>query len=151
MGAFPLVGMDRNAWSKDFETDLIALSPREKHDSFSEWVTEKFIPAFHNRIGEKFKVSKGISRLTRADQFKRPIEEGGGLYNYEETLLHKICRIATTVIASILPLCSIIILYVVENNAVRLGVIVLLTALFSLALALMTNSRTIEIFAATSA
>jgi hypothetical protein len=66
-------------------------------------------------------------------------------------MLHKVGRIATTMIASILPLGSIIILYVVENNAVRLGIIVVLTALFSLALALMTNSRTIEIFAATSA
>jgi hypothetical protein len=63
----------------------------------------------------------------------------------------RIVRVVTTVVASILPLCSVIILYVVQSNASRLGIIVLLSALFSLALALMTDSRKIEIFAATSA
>jgi hypothetical protein len=56
MGAFPLLGMDRMSWSKDYENDLAAILPREKPDLFSEWFTEKLIPAFHHRIGSKFKV-----------------------------------------------------------------------------------------------
>jgi hypothetical protein len=57
----------------------------------------------------------------------------------------------TTVVASLLPLCSVIVLYVVQSNGLRLGIIVILSACFSLALALMTNARKIEVFAATSA
>jgi len=62
-----------------------------------------------------------------------------------------IARLLSTVIASILPLCSVVILYLVKANGLRLGIIVVLSACFSLALALMTNARKIEIFAATSA
>jgi len=54
-------------------------------------------------------------------------------------------------VASLLPLCSVIILYVVQANGLRLGIVVVLSAIFSLALSLMTNARKIEIFAATSA
>jgi hypothetical protein len=57
----------------------------------------------------------------------------------------------TTVVASLLPLCSVVVLYVVQSNGLRLGIIVVLSACFSLALALMTNARKIEVFAATSA
>jgi hypothetical protein len=146
--------MDRSSWDKDGEKDLAVLVPREKRDTFSDWIAERLIPAFHNRIGKKFKVVVTIFfKRNVFDMFKRPISEelGIGLYDYKETMLHRTSRIVTTVVASILPLCSVILLYVIENNAVRLGVIVVLSALFSLALALMTNSRTIEIFAATSA
>lgn len=62
-----------------------------------------------------------------------------------------ISRLISTVIASVLPLCSVIGLYVVTSNGLRLGMIVLLSACFSLALALMTTARKIEIFVATSA
>jgi uncharacterized protein DUF6594 len=88
-----------------------------------------------------------------ADLIKRPVSEdlGSGLFEYDETTMQMIARVATTVVASVLPLCSVIILYVVQSNGLRLGIIVLLSAVFSLALALMTNSRKIEIFAATSA
>jgi hypothetical protein len=88
-----------------------------------------------------------------ANIFESPISEtlGSGLYEYKETTMHKIARVTTTVVASILPLCSVVVLYLVQSNATRLGIIVVLSALFSLALSLMTNSRKIEIFAATSA
>jgi len=76
---------------------------------------------------------------------------GAGLYQYDETTLGIIVRVITTVIASILPLCSVVVLDVVQTNGLRLGIIVILTALFSLALSLMTSARKIEIFAATCA
>jgi hypothetical protein len=87
------------------------------------------------------------------DSVQHPVAEelGIGLYEYKETSILKIARIIETVVASILPLCSVIVLYVLERNAVRLGMIVLFSALFSLALALMTNTTTINIFVATSA
>jgi hypothetical protein len=56
MGAFPLLGIDRTSWNKEHEKDLVALRARERHDPFSGWFTERFIPAFHHIVGSKFKV-----------------------------------------------------------------------------------------------
>jgi hypothetical protein len=56
MGHFPLLGIDRGSWDKEFENDLAALVPRERQDAFSNWVAEKVIPTFHHAIGSKFKV-----------------------------------------------------------------------------------------------
>jgi hypothetical protein len=56
MGAFPLLGMDRHAWNKEYEADLVAVRRREYTDSFSEWITDKLIPVFHHAVGSKFKV-----------------------------------------------------------------------------------------------
>jgi hypothetical protein len=73
------------------------------------------------------------------------------MYNYEETLLSAILNTVATVVASLLPLCFVIILYFSPSNSLRLGLLVLMSAMFSLALILMKNARRIEVFAATSA
>jgi hypothetical protein len=56
MGSFPLLGLDRAAWDVDHEEDLIALNARQAPDLFSRWFTDKAMPAYHDIIGEKFKV-----------------------------------------------------------------------------------------------
>ncbi|KAL9080457.1 MAG: hypothetical protein Q9157_000771 [Trypethelium eluteriae] len=138
MGAFPLYGLDRNAWSLENEHDLTAVMARKAPDSFSHWFTDTLIPMFHQLVGEKI---------------KSPISDklGEGLYEYNEKTLKVVARVISTVVASVLPLCSVVILYIVKANGVRLGIIIALSACFSLALALMTNARQIEIFSATSA
>jgi hypothetical protein len=55
------------------------------------------------------------------------------------------------VAAALLPVLSIVVLYVVNSDGLKLGIIVLFSAVFALVLALMTNARRIEIFAATAA
>jgi hypothetical protein len=62
-----------------------------------------------------------------------------------------IAFIIAAVVASVLPLCSVIMLSLLQSKTLQLGSIVALSSGFSLALALMTNARQIEIFAATSA
>jgi hypothetical protein len=57
----------------------------------------------------------------------------------------------TTVVSSILPISSVVVLYFVRSNGLQLGMLVVFSAIFSFALALMTNARKVEIFAATSA
>jgi hypothetical protein len=56
-----------------------------------------------------------------------------------------------TVVSSLAPMVSIVVLYVVQNTSVRLGLVCAFTLLFSFVLALVTNARRIEIFAATAA
>lgn len=56
-----------------------------------------------------------------------------------------------TVVASLLPVGSIIVLYFISSMTTRLVIIGVFTAIFSLALGLLTNGRLVEIFSATAA
>jgi hypothetical protein len=56
MGAFPLLGLDSNAWEKDHEDDLIALSARNAPDTFSRWFNGRLIPWIHSLVGERIMV-----------------------------------------------------------------------------------------------
>jgi hypothetical protein len=60
-------------------------------------------------------------------------------------------RVITTVVASLLPVCSVIVQFFVTSNLLRLVLIIVASGFFALALVLMTNARVIEVFAATSA
>ncbi|ORY12689.1 hypothetical protein BCR34DRAFT_482138 [Clohesyomyces aquaticus] len=138
MGSFPLYGLDRTSWDKEHEEDLVCLRTQKPPDVLSRIFSHSVIPTVHHLLPAKL---------------KRPVSEhlGTGLYEYNDSTIRSFARVATVVIASVLPLCSVVILYVVRSNGLRLGIIIVLSALFSLALALMTNARNIEIFAATSA
>lgn len=78
-------------------------------------------------------------------------EIGESIYEYKDNILVIIIRVATTVVASLLPVCSVIALYFIGNNTMRLGVVVVASAFLALALSLMTNARKVEVFAATAA
>ena len=84
---------------------------------------------------------------------QKPIDEklGQGIYNYEETFLMRTIDTITTVAASLFPLLSIVLLFLVQSEVIRLGIVVLFSGLFSLALCLMTSARKVEVFAATAA
>lgn len=78
-------------------------------------------------------------------------EVGDGLYTYEESLISSVINIITTVVAAVLPLSSIVVLFLVKSESTRLGILIISSACFALVLALMTNARRIEVFAATAA
>ncbi|POS69131.1 hypothetical protein DHEL01_v212473 [Diaporthe helianthi] len=136
MGAFPIFGPDMDAWSHT--EDLIALKPRSPQDPTSRWFTATIFPLYHGLIGQKVKDPESP-------------ELGDGLYNCNEAILSSRANIFTTVLASLLPVLSITVLYTIHADIIKLGLIVVFSACFSLALALTTNARRIEIFAATAA
>ncbi|KAH8751521.1 hypothetical protein BGZ57DRAFT_973954 [Hyaloscypha finlandica] len=138
MGYFPIRGQDQAAWDPRDEDDLIAIKARTSPDPFSKWFTDSLVRVYHRFLGEKFKKQSSPSL-------------GDGIFTYKETHLCSILRILSTVVASILPVLSVVTLCLVNSNALKLGLIVLFSACFAFALALMTNARTIEVFAATSA
>lgn len=80
-----------------------------------------------------------------------PEEPESEISQYSEERLTGFVHVLGTVLASLLPISSIVVLYFVSNLLVRLGIVAAFTALFSLALALITQARRIEIFAGTSA
>ncbi|KAH8174645.1 hypothetical protein LIA77_06064 [Sarocladium implicatum] len=138
MGNFPLKGLDQECYSAKWEGDLVALHSRPAPDILSRWFTYSVIPRWHHLVGKRFKA---------------PIEDGfdEGVYHYEASGLAATVRVITTVVSSLFPICSVTILYFIESNLVRLLSVIVASGIFALALALMTNARVIEVFAATSA
>lgn len=57
MGNFPLRGQDQQAWSKEYEQDLLAIRRRSHGDPFSSWFIDKMIPKFHRVLGSRIKVT----------------------------------------------------------------------------------------------
>ncbi|KAI1342727.1 hypothetical protein F5Y15DRAFT_266404 [Xylariaceae sp. FL0016] len=140
MGDYPLIGLDRESYCQRYEKDLVAIKARPAPDLFSRWFNYSLFPTWHRLVSRRFKKPADVEAGV-----------GHGVYEYDDTLLAATARIIITVVASMLPVCSVIIQYFVHGNLFRLSLIVLASALFALALALMTNSRMIEVFAATSA
>lgn len=56
-----------------------------------------------------------------------------------------------TIIASTLPILSVVLLYYVQSDTVRLWLAMMLCACFTLVVGVMTNARRIDIFATTAA
>lgn len=63
MGNFPLRGPDRNAWSENYESDLIAIRKRETGDPFSKWFINTIVPNFHRVVGHRIKVDYSLSSV----------------------------------------------------------------------------------------
>ena len=70
---------------------------------------------------------------------------------YEDSKLNACAHMVGTFMASLLPPLSIFVLYFVNSQVDRLGIIMAFSALFSFTLALFTRARGVEIFAATAA
>lgn len=74
-----------------------------------------------------------------------------GITSYSDSHLLTLINLAGTMIASLFPISAIIVLSFITKMPVRLGVVAIFTAAFSLSLSLVTHARRIEIFAATAA
>jgi hypothetical protein len=143
MGNYPLLGIDRNSYDPDNDTDLIAVKARSTPDVFSRWLTYYLVPKWHDAVGSKM--------TKRGFQDPEKTKIGEGICEYKDNVLVAVVRVTTTVVASLLPMVSVVALFFVHSYSLRLGVIVLASGFFSLVLQLMTNARKIEVFAATAA
>ena len=74
-----------------------------------------------------------------------------GIVRYEESSVIVVTNIIGTVLSSLLPIISIIVLYLVEETLTRLDIMVVFTTLFSATLTIFTAARRVEIFASTAA
>jgi hypothetical protein len=123
-----LLGRDRNAW--DETADLVALQrPQFHHGPFSRILFYKIMPFIYAYSGSDVSGDKEISSST----------------------LSTIVDITGCVVASLLPLTSILGLYFIEDELKRLFVIIGSTGVFCLAILAFSHARLIEVFAATSA
>lgn len=77
--------------------------------------------------------------------------DSNGVWHYEDAAFVAMVNTISTVLSSLLPTTSILILYMVQRPGARLAIIMGFTALFSLILTTLAKARRIDIFAATTA
>jgi hypothetical protein len=130
----PLIGLDRGIWGSYDEpdnraSDLVCLRPREPEDTFSKWVTEKaahfFLNCCHHRIKR--------SRVS-------------GIIGIKDKILFRLTYSITSIVASIIPSASIIILYCIESTWIRLGMLVVFNSLITLCLTTFTKASRSDVF-----
>jgi hypothetical protein len=135
MGNFPLIGADSKLWNNSSASDLIAIKARKGDDPFATLFLNKVIRWWHHGIGHRF---------------KKPLDEESQYFEYKDKNMLRAANILISVISSVFLMGSIVALYFVNNMLVRLGIIAVLTQLFSLTLILVTSARKVEVFAATA-
>ncbi|KAK4683383.1 hypothetical protein QC764_0028880 [Podospora pseudoanserina] len=142
MGSFPIRGLDRATWNPEFEHDLLTLRPRLTPDPISSFFNKHIFPLFHRLYGQRFK-----------DPESGHLGIGEGIWTYRESKLGMVVDVVVTVVASLLPLLSTVVLLLIDESkdGVKLGVVVIFAAAFAFALATMTKARRVEAFAATAA
>ena len=140
-----LTGIERQIFHEDARldidqersSDLVTMSREAvEHDYFSRWLSDEVLDRFHALIGRRL---------------KHPCDEETGIYHYRKRHLRAVSHLFGVVLASVIPAASIFTLYYVVRPVDRLIVLLGYSALFSVCLALFTNARRVEIFAATAA
>ena len=83
---------------------------------------------------------------------EQPVDTGewDGVWEYSNERVAAIVTLIRTVLASLLPISSMLVLNLFSDPVMRLVIIMLFTALFSVTLTVVSKSRRVDIFAATA-
>ena len=132
-----LLGPDRKVWREpQYASDLVALKHRTEFDPASKWLIDHILPTYHRLIGSKM---------------KRAPYNNASIYNYSDIHLRRPVKVLATFGASLLPTSSIVTLYFIHSIPTRLGMTAVFTSMFSILIALITDAKLGDIFAATAA
>ncbi|KAH7085024.1 hypothetical protein BKA63DRAFT_574049 [Paraphoma chrysanthemicola] len=140
MGPLALTGDDAEVWGsmeyrKSYKPDLVALCPRAKKDPFSRWAAE-------NTIINLFRC--GCARFMKPSRVH-------GVVGYEDSTIYRITYWITSILASLIPIASIVLLYYVQSMPARFGIIAAFNVLVSICLMGLANAKRAEVFAVTAA
>ena len=132
-------GSEARLWHEDEpDSAFVALNPSVgEGDSFTKFLIYLLLAIYH-----RFS-SKG-------QKTGRIVDEESGLTSYDETNIDQCSQIFTTIISSILPVITILVLYVIHSTYWRIGASIGFTAVFATFLAVFSTARRVEIFAATA-
>ncbi|KAL8788161.1 MAG: hypothetical protein Q9213_001800 [Squamulea squamosa] len=134
-----LRGGEASLWGIDNTSDLVALSKRPgEHDVFTNWIANSVLYLFHRYIGHWI-------------DHKTPNDEEAGFTEYNDTKLMAALTLLATLLSSTIPVLSTVVLYFARGMPLRLAMIAVFVTLFCSTLAIFTNARRVEIFAATAA
>ncbi|KAF2685245.1 hypothetical protein K458DRAFT_486862 [Lentithecium fluviatile CBS 122367] len=129
-------------YEKDTQHDLITMSQyyrrSPEQDPFARLLRKRAIYLYHMCIGQHRK-----NKYRIADEESQTVA-------YDESMVERGANLIATVLSSVLPLVAIVILNQSQDTQKRIYIAVGITAAFALILALSTNARRVEIFAATA-
>lgn len=145
MGVWSMDGDDSDVWGSVIDPtgtspDLIGIQTRHKEDRFSTWVADHAILLFKCGWG----------------RFKKPSKRTGSLGYYESSVL-KATFWLTSIIASLIPIASIIVLVVLSPRPLdkplrtQIGIIAAFNVLISFCLTIFTDAKRTDVFAVTAA
>jgi hypothetical protein len=139
MGPDYLKGTDAGTWGIPEEPDnhppdLVGVHPRMKSDKFSSFVSERAIYLF------KF----GLGKLTRGNR-----HIGRKVY-FDSTVL-KVTLWITSILASLLPIASILVLINLDSLKAKLWTIAAFNVAISACLNIFAEAKRAEVFAITAA
>ncbi|EXJ86848.1 hypothetical protein A1O3_03802 [Capronia epimyces CBS 606.96] len=127
---------EATAWDENQTGDLMAL--RKRSDRFAAWVANALLPFYHNCLGHRWQ--------KRIDD-----DSLGPYYAYDDKKLVVLGNVLCTILSTVIPSSSIIVLYFVQSMLSRLLLIIAFSSLFSLIMGFVAQGRRYEIFAATIA
>ncbi|KAI1611100.1 hypothetical protein EDD36DRAFT_467097 [Exophiala viscosa] len=138
----------RREWAvwgeEEHEYDMTSLIDAEgERDTLSQWLAWCVSHPYHRLIGGKIHPRLDVDEAWRP---ALPLK----LTYYSNEHIAKVVTILTTILAPVLPTSGAIVLYFIDNQLIRLGVIVILGFFFSAALTLLGTPRRIDSFAATA-
>ena len=128
---------EQDIWTSPAKAeDLVAISPVPQFDPPTQWLLVTFMGLYHRVIGRRT---------------KKASDQQASLYSYSDDHIRIPIAALSVALASILPVLAIVILHFVQAKGTQLGIIAVFTACFSLVLALVTDARRVDNFAATAA
>jgi len=138
MGPLCLEGDDAFIWGsakhpKTYQSDLVALKPRINEDSFSRWIAER-----------------AILLIRIFGRCLKPSTKLGAVVIYD-TVIMRVTFWITSIIASMIPIASIVVLLHLKSQAAKLGAIAGFNVLITLCLNVFTEAKRTDCFAVTAA
>ena len=138
-----LLGLDSKTWNDPtLASDLCSVAPVHAYTPLTTLLIRLFLGPYNRPIGRRRRARNGEAGAINAD---------ADLWYYRDSRLEFPAHVASTVLASVLPMAAIAVLYVVPGMTQRLGIVAAFMAMFSLTLTLLTQAKGVEIAAATAA
>jgi hypothetical protein len=136
-----LLGLDSSVYkNENLANDLRSATPIQDFDVLTKSLIKLFLRPYNNAIGHR-----------KAARANNSVNVDADLYHYDDEHLMLPVTALSTVLASLLPVAVIAVLYVVHPMPARLGLIAAFTAIFSIGVAVLTEARRADVFAATAA
>jgi hypothetical protein len=140
MGGLALLGRDATSWGSmddrnSHKPDLVALKPRTDRDAFSSWAARKAVGRLFTYFFAHFVKPSPVH----------------GLVGIEDTIVYRATYGITSIVASMIPIISIVVLYYINSMSARLATIAAFNILVSLSLMILAGAKRAEIFAVTAA
>lgn len=120
------------------KSSFVTLAPESgESDIFTNFLARFLAGTFHRFLGNKIHIGKII-------------DEESGLTSYNDSKINLASTVFTTIVSSILPVITILILYEIHSPYGRIGAAIGFTGIFATLLAFFSSARRVEIFVATA-